>query len=224
MQNIGDRPDQPADDREPNAASPATTPRSRRGDQTRERIIDAAEDVFGRRGYHGASIVEITRQAGVGLGTFYVHFPSKIDIFRHLLRSRQREFIEAARRAAEGVADQRTVVQGAFRAYFDWFRERPTIMRMFREAEFIDPTFVVDLYEKPSKEYAERLRRAMELGLIRKTDPEVLAWCLMGMAEFATLRWIVWADAGGLDDERYEAFVEIFALALGVGPQKDTPP
>lgn len=224
MQNVGDQFDRAADDRDENAAPPPDTPRSRRGDQTRERILDAAEDVFGRRGYHGASIVEITRQAGVGLGTFYVHFPSKIDIFRHLLRSRQAEFIVAARRAAEGAPDQRGVVQSAFRAYFEWFRERPTIMRMFREAEFIDPTLIADLYQEPSKEYAERLRRAMELGLIRKTDPEVLAWCLMGMAEFATLRWIVWADAGGLDDERYEAFVEIFALALGVGPQDDTPP
>src|SRR6266568_5140068 len=57
------------------------SPRPRRSDQTRAKILDAAEEVFGQRGYHGASVVEITKKAGVGLGTFYLYFPSKIDIY-----------------------------------------------------------------------------------------------------------------------------------------------
>ena len=204
--------------------SSAKTPKPKRGDQTRTRILDAAEEVFGLRGYHGASIVEITRQAGVGLGTFYLYFPSKLDIFKHLLRTRQAEFIQESRRAAEGVTDQKAVVENAFRVYFDWMLRRPTILRMFREAEFVDASLLAELYNAPAKAYRERLVRAMELGLVDQIDPEVLAWCLMGMAEFCTLRWIVWPRDDEFDASRYDAFVEIFTRALGVGsPSSATP-
>jgi AcrR family transcriptional regulator len=198
-------------------ASVPSEAKTRRSDQTRTRIVDAAEKIFGKQGYHGSSVVEITKAAGVGLGTFYLYFPSKLDVYRHLLRSRQNEFIQAARHAYEGATDSRTVVQGAFRAFFDWIAERPTVLRLMREAEFVDPTLLADLYQTPANEFRERLARAMDLDYIEATDPEVLAWCLMGMAEFTTLRWIVWTGDAAMDRERFEAFVQIASRALGVG-------
>ncbi len=45
-------------------------PRTARGEATRQRLLDAAERLFGTRGFHDTSIVEITREAGVGHGTF----------------------------------------------------------------------------------------------------------------------------------------------------------
>lgn len=203
----------PGDGKEPVAGA---TPKPRRSDQTRARILDAAEEVFGRRGYHSASVVEITKKAGVGLGTFYLYFPSKIEIYRHLLRSRQDEFIQEARRAYEGATDQRMVVQGAFRAFFDWIGRRPAVLRLMREAEFVDPSLLANLYRAPAEEFRERLGRAMEHGYISPTDAEVLAWCLMGMAEFVTLRWIVWTGDSEIDPQRFEAFVQIVSRALGV--------
>ena len=201
----------------PAGGSDRPVAKSRRSDQTRTRIVDAAEEIFGKQGYHGSSVVEITKQAGVGLGTFYLYFPSKIDVYRHLLRERQNEFIQAARDAYEGATDSRTVVQGAFRAFFDWIGRRPMVLRMMREAEFVDPALLIDLYQTPANEFRERLARAMELGYIEETDPDVLAWCLMGMAEFTTLRWIVWSGADKMEPERFDAFVQIMARALGAG-------
>lgn len=197
-------------------ARPEGSAKGRRGDQTRARILDAAEEVFGQRGYHGASIVEITRKAGVGLGTFYLYFPSKLDIFKHLLRSRQAEFIQETRRAADGATDQREIIESAFRAYFAWMSERPNLLRMFREAEFVDPSLLAELYRAPAKAYMERLVRAMDNGSVDRIDPEVLAWCLMGMTEFCTLRWIVWPRDDEFDQARYDTFVEIISRALGV--------
>jgi len=187
-----------------------------RADKTRAKILDAAEQVFGKRGYHGASVVEITKKAGVGLGTFYLYFPSKIEIYRHLLRARQQEFIDAARKAYQHPSDQREVVQNAFRAFFDWIAARPAVLRLMREAEFVDPTLLLELYQTPADEFRERLGKAMEHGYIRRTDPDVLAWALMGMAEFVTLRWIVWTGASDLEPERFAAFVEVMSRALGV--------
>jgi AcrR family transcriptional regulator len=210
---------------DPSAAEPETTQpspeeapqKASRSEQTRARILDAAEEVFGEHGYHGASIVEITKRAGHGLGTFYLYFPSKIEIYRHLLRARQHDFIEAARAATAGTSDQRSVVRGAFRVFFDWIAERPAIMRLLREAEFVDPSLLEDLYRAPAEEYRKRLARARELGYLADTDPEVLAWCIMGMTEFVVLRFIIWGEEKSMTDEQFDAFAEIVVRALGVG-------
>jgi AcrR family transcriptional regulator len=48
---------------------------------TRRRLIDAAEVVFARRGFHGASVEEIAREAGATTGALYSNFASKEDLF-----------------------------------------------------------------------------------------------------------------------------------------------
>lgn len=48
---------------------------------TRERLLDAAEVVFARRGFHGASVDEIAREGGATTGALYSNFESKEDLF-----------------------------------------------------------------------------------------------------------------------------------------------
>ncbi len=52
-----------------------------RAERTRERIIDAAEQVFYRRGVARASLEEIAREAGVTRGAVYWHFADKVEVF-----------------------------------------------------------------------------------------------------------------------------------------------
>ncbi|MBJ6950557.1 TetR/AcrR family transcriptional regulator, partial [Vibrio cholerae] len=59
--------------------------------ETREKLLCAAEEVFGSKGYYEASIVNITQEAKVAHGTFYNYFPSKKDIFDELIRRLNRE-------------------------------------------------------------------------------------------------------------------------------------
>lgn len=53
--------------------------------RTRIALLAAARTIFAERGYHDASIAEITAQADVGVGTFYLHFRDKDDAFCTLL-------------------------------------------------------------------------------------------------------------------------------------------
>lgn len=190
--------------------------RIRRGDATRSRILDAAEEAFGEHGFHAASIVEITRRAGVGLGTFYVYFPSKIEIYRHLLRSHLEDFVRVAREATSGAGDYRAGIRNAFGAFFDWVGDRPGIMRLLREAEFVDPTLLAELYAASADEYRRRIEGAMRKGYIAPGDAEVLAWCVMGMTEISVLRWLSWPGEKRMDRERFDAFVDILVRTFGV--------
>jgi len=56
-----------------------------RGEETRKRLLDAAQEAFALYGYDGTSVAEICRRTGVTKGAFYHHFPSKQDVFLELL-------------------------------------------------------------------------------------------------------------------------------------------
>jgi len=59
-----------------------TAPRARRTESEpvrRAQLLKAARKVFRAKGYAGATVSEIVREAGVAQGTFYLYFPSKRD-------------------------------------------------------------------------------------------------------------------------------------------------
>jgi AcrR family transcriptional regulator len=56
--------------------------RLRRGEQTRNNIIQAAHDLFVRQGYHGTSMRQIAKKVGIALGGLYNHFDSKEEVFQ----------------------------------------------------------------------------------------------------------------------------------------------
>lgn len=79
-----------------------TVPTTARGQATRRRLLDAAQAVFGARGFERASIVDVTRAAGVAQGTFYVYFPDKQAIFRELVTELGHDLRRHIAEAVEG--------------------------------------------------------------------------------------------------------------------------
>jgi AcrR family transcriptional regulator len=59
--------------------SPSTGPtlRERKRDRTRKALLEAAADLFERRGYDGTTIADIAAAADIGTRTFFSYFPSK---------------------------------------------------------------------------------------------------------------------------------------------------
>lgn len=74
---------------------------ARRKARTRADLLTAARQVFAERGFHATSIAEITRAADVGVGTFYLHFRDKEDIFNSML---EEGFEDIHRQVAQAVA------------------------------------------------------------------------------------------------------------------------
>lgn len=188
---------------------------SRRGTETRRRLLESAEGCFAEHGYHAASIVKITEAAGVGLGTFYLYFASKQAIFEELvldLNARVRHYVQE--RAQKGVTRVEQELLG-FRAFFEYTAEHPALYRVIRQAESASPEILKKHYERFSEGYAERLREAMKSGEIAPADPEMLTWALMGIAELIGMRAILWSENGRLDDRDLEELLPIVQRTLG---------
>lgn len=196
----------------------STTPRTARGTATKERLLAAAEDVFAELGYHDASIVKITEAAGVAMGTFYLYFRSKLQIFEELVEDLNRRVRRAMKAASSAAEDRLGAERAGFRAFFDFTAQHPGLYRVIRQAEFVSPKSMRLHYERIIEPYADGLRRAAERGEIGDVDPDVTAWALMGMGELIGLRWLLWdrdqESPTRLPDDVFEHTITLVERAL----------
>jgi AcrR family transcriptional regulator len=80
--------------------------------QTRRRVMDAAADVFGEKGFRAASLYDVAERAGHTIGAVYSNFASKDELFRSLMVERLR-LVEADLEAAASYAPPDGVVTGS---------------------------------------------------------------------------------------------------------------
>ena len=192
-------------------------PLSERGLRTRERLLEAAEEVFAELGYHDASIVKITEAAGVGQGTFYLYFSGKKEIFDELVVDLNQRVRHAMREASDRGTTRIEKERLGFAAFFRFTAEHPALYRIIRQAEFVSPEILQLHYERMTSGYIAGLREAMEKGEIAAADPEVLAWTLMGIGELIGMRWILWAGRERLPDDVSRQLDAIIARTVGAG-------
>ncbi len=172
----------------------ALIPQTPRGEATRQRILEAAEEVFGEMGYYDASISEITRRAKVAQGTFYIYFHSKREIFVELVEDLGKRLRAATNEASRDATNRMEAERRGFAAFFSFVAQHRRVYQIVQEAERVAPEAARAYYQRISDGYVRRLREAITAGDIRAIDPEVVTYALMGIAHFEALRWILWAD------------------------------
>lgn len=168
------------------------TPVTPRGEATRRRLLDAAEQVFGEMGYYGASVAEITRRAGVAQGTFYIYFHSKRETFVELVEDIGERLRAATSAAIQGVSDRVVAERRGFESFFEFVRAHRRIYRIVEEAGRVAPEAAHEYYRRISVGYERGLVSAMKAGQIEEGNVEGIAFALMGIGHFIALRWLIW--------------------------------
>ena len=169
-------------------------PKTRRGRKTREKLLHAAAAEFGERGFPEASIASITQRAGVALGTFYVYFESKEEVFRALVSymgELTRQWIgERVAESPDRLAAERRGVE----AFIEFVRTHRNLYRVVSMAQFVAEDAFRDYYNIFASAYEENLERAAAAGEIREGDSEVWSWALIGMTVFLGMRFADWDE------------------------------
>lgn len=174
------------------AALPRTKPLTVRGQRTRQQLLDAAEQVFGEVGYDQASIAEITRRAGVALGTFYVYFPHKLAVFVELIDELGTRLRAALAQRTRGLTNRLELERAGFEGFLEFASQHRNLYRVVRQAEFVDSEAYHRYYRRIATAYTHNLSIAMNDGQISRFDPEVTAYALMGIADFVGMRFVLW--------------------------------
>lgn len=169
-------------------------PLGAKGEATRQRLMDAAEEIFGTKGFYQTSVTDITAKAGVAQGTFYLYFPSKNEIFRalveHLSHVLRRETELAASKGKDRLEAERLGIE----AFYRFVDQHRNLYRIIRQAEFVDEELFRWYYKRMANGYVRKLSEAMDRGEIRRMDPEMLAWSLMGLSDYSGMRYVLWED------------------------------
>lgn len=174
--------------------------RTERGRRTAQALVEAALLEFGANGFHATGISDITRRAGVALGSFYTHFASKEAIFEAVvadLSGRLRDFVGPRLAPVEGAVARE---HKALLSFLAFVRENELIYRIIDEAEFVAPASHRGHYETTVERIRRRLEAGAAAGELRADVGDVEAWAIAGMNVFLGLRFGLWGRTHDLAD------------------------
>lgn len=101
---------------------------------SREHVLDAAENVFSRKGFHDATIKEIAEVAEFSVGAVYSFFENKDDLFLSVIERRGGELVPAMRRLLEGHESPADQLHALADLQVDFFRQHPNFSRLYLQA------------------------------------------------------------------------------------------
>ena len=191
-------------------------PKTVRGQETLNRICQAAEQVFYEKGYYETSINDITNLAKVSAGTFYIYFESKLMLYKYLLSQYGHRIRKHISLAVANCTTRRSAEREGLRAWLG-FVEHKYVFNITWESLFIDRSLFDEYYANFSAAYVGQLKKAREKGEVADIDPEVLSFALMGISNFIGLHWVVFKEERDLDHVVNEAM----KIIDGIFPPED---
>lgn len=100
---------------------------------TRDKLLQAAAQVFSQHGFASAAMELVRQQAGVSNGSLYHHFPTKAQLADALYAWTLRDFHAAQLAPIRGRASAQNGVKGMVRAYVDWVCANPERARLLHD-------------------------------------------------------------------------------------------
>jgi len=180
-------------------------------EETRERILQAAETEFANRGFARARLEDIAEPVGITRAAIIYHFGDKQALYAAVLEATFTALAERISAALEADAPHAERVERLIGAWVDYAAERPTLARLFmREVadsprelapalrQLVDPMFSV---------VTEGIEKGQNEGAFRKVDPVLVVSILAG----ATMWFVTDAPLLGGEEARGLSKEEVFS-------------
>ncbi len=103
------------------------------GQPRKDAVIQAALDEFSEKGFHGTSVNDIARMAGVSIGSLYSYFPSKDDLFLSLVE-KGHNLLEEALSGVDPEAPFFESVEAMLNKAYEYGLSNPKINHIYQEA------------------------------------------------------------------------------------------
>ena len=145
--------------------APSTRPLRADARRNYERLIAAARDVFAKEG-GGASMEAIAREAGVGVGTLYRHFPQRIDVVEAVYRDEVDQLVATAEQVIAEF-DPWPAVVAFLEAFARYAQGKRTFLNELHEAFDKHPDLKLRSKERIDDAMDRIVRRAQDAGAIR---------------------------------------------------------
>lgn len=127
----------------------------------RARIISAATELLDERDYERIQIREVAEAAEVALATLYRYFPSKEQLYAHVLVAWSEGFQPGAPTGRAAPATDEARLRGALRRAVRAYERHPNFYRLITVLETVTDPVVVELYAGWAGRYGDALRAAL---------------------------------------------------------------
>lgn len=185
-----------------------TTFRQKARDERRRLILQAAEEVFSTSGYHEASLNEIAQRSGLAVGTIYLHFADKADLYGILVMEKMKEVVARLEDALTSDASAGKCLRAAVHSQFAFHDANRTYFEIFLHQHQLQSS---PLHERQWEEMEklkrrnlgaieECIARGQAQGDLQPGDPKLYAVAFLGMTLQMIRQWIRERDPGRLTD------------------------
>lgn len=135
-----------------------------KGDITRKKILEAAEEIFANKGLAGARVDEIAKRAGVNKRMIYAYFESKENLYVTVLKIVYSRLAELEK-TIDSLASPEDAVRKFIQGYFNFLNDSPNFVSLvlwenLNKAEFIDLSEAVKI-KHPA---VEAIRAIVRIG------------------------------------------------------------
>jgi AcrR family transcriptional regulator len=198
-------------------------PRSRKGAETRARLVSAAKEVFEADGFLDARISDIAERAGLSHGSFYHYFESKEEVFREVaaeVDERLSAPLDNVIFDASSTAGPYERIREGIRRHLESYREEARIMGVIEQVSRFDQEVGTSRFERHRKdlmEVADSIRGLQRRGLVNdQLDPVIAAAGLGAMTYRFPEAWFVQGLIECDFDEGVDQLTKLFVGALGL--------
>jgi len=179
-----------------------------KSEETRNRILEAAEECFARYGYDSTGVAEICNTAGVSKGALYHHFPSKQAIFVEMFETWMRGFVgemERIRDTAASVPDALLLMAKMTGLIFQTAAgQLPLFIEFLTKAGRDPETWKATIapYKFFRKFFTDLIHRGIEEGTMKEVDPERTAQIIVSYGAGLVMQGVFdpeggrWVDVG----------------------------
>ena len=193
-----------------------------RSQQRYQRILNAALQVFSRRGYRDASVDEIADAAGTSKGGVYFHFPNKEAIFLHLLDRTATRLLEKIETAIASQDDPLAKADTALLTVLRTFASHRALARLFMvEALGAGREFhrrMAEVRARFAAVLTRHLDAAIVEGLIAPIDTEIAGRAWFGALNEVITHWVLSGQPKDLE-EAYGVLRPLLLRSVGITGQ-----
>lgn len=156
----------------------------------REVIVDAARELFSKKGYHNTQVTDIIRLVGMSANTFYTYFKDKKELFEEVatrslddLRLTVRKMRET--KTPDDILERIDKMERTYNTLFDFVEKNPQQMLLIIRGGFgVDERLDEDIwryYSYFAADLADDLKKWKRLGFVDGFDPLILGHIVQGM-------------------------------------------
>ena len=151
-------------------------------------LAEAAERLFTASSFFEVSVSDICRAAHTAVGTFYIYFETKTDLYRYLVECYKRRIKQRLSESIAGCTTRCQREREGIRGFVTFAMENPMLYNTIWGSLAVDKQIFEDYYVSFAKSYARAL--IQDQAELQSGDVTTLAYALMGISSFLGLRAI----------------------------------